>query len=82
MAQRASKLKLPAGAAKAELPQKLAPFLATLVDGPPRNSEHWIFEIKFDGYRMLTRVDQDGRVCSKAKNSCECSSTNWDSVHS
>jgi bifunctional non-homologous end joining protein LigD len=30
--------------------------LATLVDGPPERPGKWIFEIKFDGYRMLTRV--------------------------
>lgn len=47
---------------KAELPAKLAPVLATLVDGPPSNPEDWIFEIKFDGYRMLTRIGEDGSV--------------------
>lgn len=44
------------GALKAPLPEKLPPQLATLVDSSPR-SEDWRYEIKFDGYRMLCRVD-------------------------
>jgi bifunctional non-homologous end joining protein LigD len=44
-------------AEKAELPATLAPELATLVDKPPSNPEEWLFEIKFDGYRLLARVD-------------------------
>jgi bifunctional non-homologous end joining protein LigD len=48
---------LPAGATKAPMPAKLAPQLATLVDSPPSAPQAWAFEIKFDGYRLLTRVD-------------------------
>jgi bifunctional non-homologous end joining protein LigD len=48
---------MPAEAVKAELPATLAPELATLVDTPPTMPEDWIFEIKFDGYRMLARVE-------------------------
>ncbi len=44
-------------AVKAALPAKLAPQLATLVDGPPRDPENWVAETKFDGYRLLARVD-------------------------
>jgi bifunctional non-homologous end joining protein LigD len=51
----------PAGARPARLPDALQPQLATLVREPPRDSEHWVFEIKFDGYRMLTRAE-GGRV--------------------
>lgn len=51
----------PEGARKAALPEHLQPQLATLVDKLPGDPEHWIFEIKFDGYRMLTRA-QAGRV--------------------
>ncbi len=47
----------PAGARQAALPEKLQPQLATLVDEPPRDAGNWIFEIKFDGYRMLTRAE-------------------------
>ncbi|QHJ00226.1 DNA ligase D [Xylophilus rhododendri] len=46
-----------AEAPKAELPAKLSPQLATLVEGPPRDPENWVYEIKFDGYRLLARVD-------------------------
>lgn len=39
----------------AALPARLAPALATLVAAPP--SGDWRYEIKFDGYRLLARVD-------------------------
>ena len=51
----------PAGARKSPLPDSLSPQLATLVDRPPRDADNWIYEIKFDGYRMLTRA-QSGTV--------------------
>jgi bifunctional non-homologous end joining protein LigD len=51
----------PAGARPARLPDQLQPQLATLVSELPRDPGHWVFEIKFDGYRMLTRA-QGGRV--------------------
>jgi bifunctional non-homologous end joining protein LigD len=51
----------PAGARAAPLPDELSPQLATLVDDLPKDPDNWIFEIKFDGYRMLARV-QRGRV--------------------
>jgi bifunctional non-homologous end joining protein LigD len=42
----------------AKLPLALAPQLATLVDEPPRGGG-WIYEVKFDGYRIVARVDGD-----------------------
>ena len=45
------------GAAKVPLPATLAPQLATLVERPPSTPDDWLFEIKFDGYRLLTRID-------------------------
>lgn len=51
----------PEGARKSALPAELKPELATLVDEPPADTENWIFEIKFDGYRMLARAE-GGRV--------------------
>ncbi|SFN30259.1 bifunctional non-homologous end joining protein LigD [Nitrosospira briensis] len=56
-APRKKKTALPENAVEADLPHALRPQLATLVDGPPNDSAGWIYEIKFDGYRMLTRVD-------------------------
>ena len=48
---------LPDGVVEAALPEEFAPELATLVDGPPPDPEEWVFEVKFDGYRMLTRIE-------------------------
>jgi bifunctional non-homologous end joining protein LigD len=48
---------LPEKAIKAALPLTLQPQLATLVDAPPRDLGEWAYEIKFDGYRVVTRVD-------------------------
>ncbi len=42
---------------KAPLPDLLQPQLATLVDSPP--SGDWRYEVKFDGYRILARIDGD-----------------------
>ena len=40
---------------KVPLPAQLQPQLATLVDSPP--SGDWRYEVKFDGYRILARID-------------------------
>ena len=45
-------------AIKASLPSKLAPQLATLADGLPLDADNWVYEIKFDGYRLLSRIDE------------------------
>jgi bifunctional non-homologous end joining protein LigD len=47
---------LPALAVAAALPKTFAPALATLVDAAPPGAG-WLYEVKFDGYRMLARVD-------------------------
>jgi len=44
------------GGVKRPLPATLSPVLATLVDRPPGEPDQWLFEIKFDGYRLLARV--------------------------
>lgn len=49
---------LPAGTAAP--PRDMAPQLATLVDGLPADPDAWIYEIKFDGYRIMARIDTDG----------------------
>jgi bifunctional non-homologous end joining protein LigD len=46
------------GAVKAPIPEALRPQLATLIDTPP-DGDDWSYEIKVDGYRMLTRIDRD-----------------------
>jgi bifunctional non-homologous end joining protein LigD len=45
-------------APKAKLPVALAPQLATLAESPPTSGD-WIYEIKFDGYRIVARIDGD-----------------------
>jgi bifunctional non-homologous end joining protein LigD len=45
------------GARKAALPKFVAPQLATLVKDAPVGDE-WLHEMKFDGYRMLCRIDR------------------------
>ncbi|QOT82148.1 DNA ligase D [Cupriavidus basilensis] len=50
---------LPAAARPAPLPLALAPQLATLTSTVPRNAKQWAYEIKFDGIRLLARIDGD-----------------------
>ncbi|MGA0609351.1 DNA ligase D [Caldimonas sp. KR1-144] len=45
-------------APRAELPDTLAPQLATLVKSPPADESNWLYEAKFDGYRILTRIER------------------------
>ena len=54
------------GARKAKLPAFISPQLATLVKEPP-SGEDWLHELKFDGYRMLCRIDR-GRVTFWSRN--------------
>ncbi|WP_321798550.1 DNA ligase D [Caballeronia sp. J97] len=44
------------GAVKAKLPATFRPQLATLVDAAPPGDD-WAYEIKFDGYRVLARIE-------------------------
>jgi bifunctional non-homologous end joining protein LigD len=55
-----------AGARKAPLPASVHAQLATAVTDPPRGEE-WLHEMKFDGYRILTRLDK-GRVRLVSRN--------------
>ncbi len=47
-----------AGAIKGALPAGLAPQLATLSTGIPAFGR-WVYEIKFDGYRLMARIEHD-----------------------
>jgi len=44
-------------ATKSALPEKFTPQLATLVEQPPADAGEWSYELKFDGYRLLARVE-------------------------
>ncbi|MFN3439665.1 MAG: DNA ligase D [Acidovorax sp.] len=56
-AKSATKSTAPPDTPVAPLPHMLAPQLATLVDGPPAEADDWIWELKFDGYRLLARLE-------------------------
>ncbi|MCT7377977.1 DNA ligase D [Chelativorans salis] len=45
------------GAAKAPMPDRVEPQLATAADRPP-DGEDWLHEIKFDGYRTIAHVSE------------------------
>ncbi|TFY99585.1 DNA ligase D [Ramlibacter rhizophilus] len=47
----------PPGAKAAPLPAALAPQLAVLAEAPPPADGPWLYEIKFDGYRLLARAE-------------------------
>jgi len=46
----------PIRAPKAKLPDLVKPQLATLSKGPPPEGD-WVYEIKFDGYRIMARIE-------------------------
>ena len=48
---------VPSGARRASLPAFIAPQLATLVAAAPEGDE-WLHEMKFDGYRVLCRIER------------------------
>jgi bifunctional non-homologous end joining protein LigD len=55
-------------AQKSDLPQFIAPQLATLVSTPPRHGK-WLYEVKHDGYRMLARIGaEDVRLFTRSGN--------------
>jgi bifunctional non-homologous end joining protein LigD len=47
---------MPAAAVQAQMPSKIDAQLATLADEAPAG-DAWLHEIKYDGYRMLVRID-------------------------
>jgi bifunctional non-homologous end joining protein LigD len=47
-----------AGAIQRQMPDQIDVQLATLTEKPPDGDE-WLHEIKFDGYRMVCRIDGD-----------------------
>ncbi|ARP94119.1 DNA ligase D [Bordetella genomosp. 13] len=54
--QAKSSARTKARARRSDFPAELSPQLATLVDQPPRG-EGWSYELKYDGYRILCRLE-------------------------
>ncbi len=54
---RAARASIPPGARKAPLPDYVAPMLTTLESEPPAGDD-WIHEIKYDGYRLVARIER------------------------
>ena len=54
-------------AKRAKLPAVSSPMLATLVD-EPFDDPGWVFEIKWDGYRAICTVREDGSVTLVSRN--------------
>ena len=48
------------------LPKRLQPMLATLTDAP-FDDKGWIFEDKYDGFRMVAKVE-DGKAALYSRN--------------
>ncbi|MDQ6826047.1 MAG: non-homologous end-joining DNA ligase [Candidatus Eremiobacteraeota bacterium] len=51
----------------ATLPSTVKPMLATLVN-KPFDDPNWLFEIKWDGYRAIARVEDDGALSLTSRN--------------
>ena len=66
MAAPRSAAELP-GAVAAALPATLSPQLATAAEAAPTRGE-WLYELKLDGYRLLTRIDGSGRATLHTRN--------------
>ncbi len=48
------------GAVKTSMPRTIRPMLATLVD-KAFDDDHWLFEVKWDGYRSIIFFNEDGK---------------------
>lgn len=51
---------------KRQLPSKIPPQLATLVDKPP-SGDDWIHEMKFDGYRLLAVISKEVKLITRGQ---------------
>ena len=57
----------PRNVKNARIPQVKTPMLATLIDAP-FDDEAWLFEIKWDGFRAVCTVREDGTVTLTSRN--------------
>jgi len=57
------------GARKAAMPRAVKPMLSTLVEDAPLESDEWLYEVKWDGYRALAYVEAGrARLVSRNQN--------------
>ena len=56
----------PSPGSKRAMPARLLPMLATLVKAPPHGDD-WMHEVKYDGYRMLCRIE-NGKARVQSRN--------------
>jgi bifunctional non-homologous end joining protein LigD len=57
-------------AKRAKIPHVTHPMLATLIDAP-FDDDAWLFEIKWDGFRALCTISEDGAVSLMSRNGKE-----------
>src|SRR5688572_11840978 len=57
----------PESVKRAELPAFVTPQLATLVTEPPKGAG-WVYEVKYDGYRMLARISSEVTLFTRSGN--------------
>ena len=59
--------RLPASVKRDPLPKLKSLMLATLID-EPFDDRRWLFEIKWDGYRAICTIDEDGTLSLASRN--------------
>jgi bifunctional non-homologous end joining protein LigD len=50
---------------ESKVPKALQPMLATLIDAP-FDSRDWVFETKWDGFRLVARIERVGSRSTRA----------------
>jgi bifunctional non-homologous end joining protein LigD len=55
------------GGHRAAMPKEISPMLAQIGKGAPPSSDDWIFEVKWDGVRAITYIE-DGRMRMLSRN--------------
>jgi bifunctional non-homologous end joining protein LigD len=66
-ARHATAPRLPARVKRDPLPRLKSVMLATLVD-EPFDDDDWLFEIKWDGYRAICTIDENGTLTLSSRN--------------
>ena len=52
------------------MPERIEPCLALLINKPPKGPE-WVYEIKWDGYRLAVHIEPQGvRILTRGGHDC------------